>query len=229
MVKNGFSDQILEYIDKSKKIDSRILEAHPNSFNCLNTFTLGDGYIDEKIDLLNIKNSSKSSKKTTKQRGNDLESLIKKIFRRLDLISSFEVTGRDTALGQIDINLVPINNILFDTWGMRNEYPISIIGECKNYTDEKASRPEIEKSCWRACKGRALSFFIAKDYTADALKEIGYFNHQKGAIFHDFSGVLIVPMTLGMIEVIIDNNCNFSYFVKWSIQNSRNMSIVNYL
>ncbi|OYQ63722.1 hypothetical protein B9G53_15525 [Pseudanabaena sp. SR411] len=145
------------------------------------------------------------------------------------MINSFDVTNKDTALGQIDINLIAVDNSLYDVWGMVNDYPSNLIGECKNYSSEKVSRPEIEKTCWRSAKGKALSFFIGNGYKETAISEIGEFNLYKNQIINNGNGVYIVPISISMLEVVIDNNLNFCYFIKWAIKASKMMAIANYL
>ena len=98
------------------------------------------------------------------------------MFNRFSLISSFSVTNRDTALGQIDINLIPIDETIYDIWKMTRDYPCCLIGECKNYKSDKVARPEIEKMCWRVSKGQALGFFIAPSYKQTAIQEIDEFH-----------------------------------------------------
>jgi hypothetical protein len=97
-------------------------------------------------------------------------------------VTSLNVTGKETALGQIDLILIPTDDGLFDLWGMTNDYAKTIIGECKNYTSNKVEKYEIEKTCWRTCKGRCLSFLLQKLY-AGSIDEIHNFNQCKESYF----------------------------------------------
>lgn len=83
--------------------------------------------------------------------------------------------------------------------------------------------------CWRASKGQALSFFIAPGFKQPAIEEISDFNLYRENILKKSQGVYIIPITLKMLEIIIDNNLNFCYFTRWAIQSSRQMAIANYL
>lgn len=174
-------------------------------------FDLKDNYREEKEILSKIKVGNYS---TTTTQGDLLERLLKSLFGRIALISSFSVTNRDTFLGQIDISLIAIDELIYELWGLIEDCPSYSIGECKNYKSEKVSRTEIEKSCWRAGKGGALSFFIGKDFTKDATKEIGCFNTIKETIFVKSKGVYIVPFTVDMMDVVISNDLNFCYFIR---------------
>lgn len=223
MNSDNFLVDINSYIEKSSKLDSVVA----NPLSCNNSFNFDDRYTLEKQHIKDIFEGNHSN---TTEQGNLLENLAGALFNRIDLVSSFSCNNRDTTLGQIDINLIPIDNRLFDIWGMANDYPKGIIGECKNYSTNKVSRPEIEKTCWRACKGRSLSFFVGKEYTQDAVREVCIFNSQRGSIFKDYSGVFVVPFTLEMIRIVIENELNFAYFIKWAITSSKNnMAIANYL
>jgi hypothetical protein len=213
---------IQDFINKSIQNDDRKRDV----LTCNNTFTCDDSYKNENEILTRIK---AGSFKTTKEQGDLLEDLLKSLFNRMSLISSLSVTNRDTALGQIDINLMTVDETIYEVWGLIGDCPSCLIGECKNYQTDKVARPEIEKTCWRACKGRALSFFIGPSFKETAIKEIGDFNVQKGSIFYRSEGVYIVPITLGMLDVIISNELNFCYFIRWAIQASKKMAIANYL
>lgn len=213
---------IQEFITKSIQNDQRKI----NCLTCNNIFKCEDNYATERGILAEIKAWSSS---TTKTQGDLLEDLLKSLFGRISLITSLSVTNRDTFLGQIDVNLITIDEIIYEIWGLRGDCPSSLIGECKNYKSAKVSRPEIEKSCWRAGKGGSLSFFIGAHFSEDAVKEIGYFNAHKESIFVKSKGVYIIPLTIDMLDVIISNNLNFCYFIRWSIQTSKIMAIANYL
>jgi hypothetical protein len=219
-----FLVDIQDFIQKSIKNDTH--RNKKNSLNCNNSFNCNDKYLEEKEILKRIRDKNY---KTTTEQGNLLEELVKKLFNRISLISSLSVTNRDTALGQIDINLIPIDTTIYDIWGLVGDYPEALTGECKNYKSDKVGRPEIEKTCWRAGKGTALSFFFAASYTQDALQEIAYFNLHKRSIFKKSQGVYIVPITLEMLDVVISNHLNFCYFIRWAIESSKKMKISNYL
>ncbi|MDZ8088482.1 MAG: hypothetical protein RMY16_23405 [Nostoc sp. DedQUE12b] len=221
MDNNQFLNEINSYISKASFRKT-------NSINCENIFDITDLYIKEKECLDKILN--KKFKNTTEQ-GNLLEELVKLLFKRIDLIHSIEITNRDTTLGQIDIQLLPVDEVIYDVWGMIKEKPKFMIGECKNFSkkQDKVDRPEIEKICWRSCKGGCLSFFIGYGYTQDAIDEIAYFNNNKDSICFKHQGAFIIPLTLSMLETIILNKINFCYFIKWAIFTSRMMSIANYL
>jgi hypothetical protein len=193
---------------------------------CKNIFKFDDTYHKEKEILLKIRSRDYS---TTTEQGNLLEELLKSLFGRISLISSLSVTNRDTGLGQIDINLLTVDETIFDVWRMVDDHPDCIIGECKNYTTAGVARPEIEKTCWRAGKGRALSFFVGKSYKAPAIKEISEFNLSKETFLKNSKGVYIIPITIDMLDVVISNDINFCYFIRWAISSSKKMAIANYL
>jgi len=201
---------------------------HKNAISCNNVFENADLYAIEKdlLDKILAGNFSNS-----KEQGDSLENLVKLLFGKIQLVHSIEVTNKDITLGQIDIQLVPIDDALFEVWGLHTQRPEGIIGECKNYSKKKEpiGRPEIEKICWRTCKGGCLSFFIAYGYTEDAINEISYFNSNKKSLCYKHQGALIVPLTLSMLELVIQNKINFCYFIKWAISTSRMMNIANYL
>lgn len=221
--KDKFILDLVNYITKTRNYYQK------NSITCDNVFENLDLYASE-TELLNKILIGKFS--STKEQGDALENLVKSLFRRIQLVHSIEVTNREVALGQIDIQLIPIEDDgLFEIWGLRKERPQGIIGECKNYSkkQESVGKPEIEKTCWRTCKGRCLSFFIAYGYTEDAIKEIAFFNSQKKALFHTHEGALIVPLKLSMLELVIQKQINFCYFIKWAISTAKMMNIANYL
>lgn len=224
MDKDIFLKEVESYINKFKKFQ----EQQKNSLNCDNVFDSTDLYIKEKDYLDRILNGNFTN---TTEQGDLLESLVKSLFDRIDLVKSVIITNKEIAIGQIDIQLIPVDELIYDVWGMIKEKPQCMIGECKNYSKKKdaVGRPEIEKICWRSCKGGCLSFFIGYGYTEDAINEICYFNNNKSSLFYKHQGVFIVPLTLAMLEVIIHNKINFCYFIKWSIDMSRKMYITNYL
>ena len=217
-----FLVDIQDYINKSINIDSR----KNNILTCQNCFDNSDQYKQEKEIFKNIKSGNF---KNTKEPGDLLENLVKSLFSRITLITSFSITNKDTALGQIDVSLIAIDETIYEIWGMIADFPSCLIGECKNYKSDKVGRPEIEKMCWRASKGQALSFFIAPSFKQPAIEEISDFNLYKENILKKSRGVYIVPINLEMIEIIIDNNLNFCYFVRWAIKSSKQMAIANYL
>lgn len=220
----SFSKDIQDFISKSIDHDS----LKKNVLSCRNCFKNNDNYQDEKIILDKIK---RGDFKSTKEQGDLLEELLKKLFSRITLLNSLSVTNKDTALGQIDISLITIDDdeTIFEIWGMIGDVPSCLIGECKNYKSDKVARPEIEKTCWRASKGSALSFFIGPAYTQAALDEISYFNLNKQHILNNGQGVYVIPITIDMIEIILLNNLNFCYFIRWAIKSSKRMIISNYL
>lgn len=223
MDENKFLLDIQNYINKRIDFDRQ----KNNSMNCNNCFSCNDKYKDE-IKIVHQINS-KNFKNTTEQ-GNLLEDLVKNLFSRITLITSLSVTNKDTALGQIDINLIPIDETIYEIWGMINDSPLCLIGECKNYNSDKVGRSEIEKMCWRTSKGQALSFFIAPSYTKEAIEEISDFNLYKQSILKKSKGVYIIPLTLKMLEIIVNHNLNFCYFIRWAIETTkRKMAIANYL
>lgn len=224
MDKDKLLDEINIYINKHKKIQGK----QKDVLNCDNVFDTTNLYDEEKKYLDKISNGSFAN---TKEQGDLLELLVKCLFQRIDLLQSVIITNKDMAIGQIDVQLIPVQEYIYDVWGMIKEKPECIIGECKNYSKKKdpVGRPEIEKMCWRSCKGGCLSFFIGYGYTEEAVDEISYFNNNKSSLFYRHQGVFIIPLTLPMLEVVINNKVNFCYFLKWSIDMSRKMNIANYL
>lgn len=223
MNREKFLVEITKYISKSVNLDNRKID----SLNCNNCFDCTDRYTKEK-DLINkIKTGIYSN---TKDQGDALEELLKSLFDRIDLLHSFDVTNKDTALGQIDISLIPLDNTLYEILGMTEDFPSCLIGECKNYKDpQKVGREDIEKTCWRVSKGKGLSFFIGNAYTQKAIEEANEFNLYRESILKESKGVYIVPITFSMIEVIVENDLNFCYFIRWAVQSSKKMAIANYL
>jgi hypothetical protein len=223
MNKDSFLGDIKDFISKSVKIDSK----GTNTLNCNNCFRCNDNYAEEKQIIEDLKNKKF---KTSKEQGDCLEILLKKMFKRIELISSFNVTNKDTSLGQIDIILNPIDDTIYDILGLTSDHPNCLIGECKNYKSDGVSREEIEKTCWRSAKGKALSFFIARSYKKTAVDEIMEFNRYRNNILSTYEGVYIIPITIDMLETVISEHINFCYFIRWAIQSSKTiMSINNYL
>jgi len=59
---------------------------------------------------------------------------------------------------------------------------------------------------------------------------ISYFNLSKESILKESKGVYLIPLTLKMLEILVDNNLNFCYFIRWAIETTkRKMAIANYL
>jgi hypothetical protein len=217
-----------KFIEDLNRFISKVQSAENNNpTTCATIFSNYDRYSKEKIYLQEIASETFS---TTKDRGDALEKLILEIFNRIELLDSISMTRKETALGQLDLQMVTVEDYIYDIWGMIRDKPEAeyIIGECKNYTNP-VGRPEIERVCWRAIKGGCLAFFIATEYTQDALDEVAYFNLNIKNILPNFNGVYIIPISISMIEAIVENDINFCYFIKWAIKNSKIMSIVNYL
>ncbi|MGL6342524.1 MAG: hypothetical protein ACRC80_25695 [Waterburya sp.] len=219
--KEKFIEDLNRFISKVQSVEI------DDSTTCESIFSNSDKYAEEKVYLQEITSQSFA---TTKDRGDALEKLILKIFNRIELLDSISMTRKETILGQVDLQIVTVRDYIYDIWGMIRDKPEAeyIIGECKNYTNP-VGRPEIERVCWRAIKGRCLAFFIATEYTKDALDEVAYFNLNIKNILPNFNGVYIIPISISMIEAIVENDINFCYFIKWAIKNSKIMSIVNYL
>jgi len=219
----SFLEELNQFICKIQGYDGI-----KNSLNCGNCFDNLNSYESEKLILTKI---HEKKYKNTKEQGNILELLVKSLFEKINLVHSIKITGKDIAVGQTDIQLLPIDDddMLYEIWGLKKHKPNSIIGECKNYPKDNVDRPEIEKICWRTCKGRSLSFFIGFEYSQPALDEISGFNSSKHLICQGCEGALIVPLTFYMLEAIIENNINFCYFINWAISTSKMMSIANYI
>jgi len=194
---------------------------------CETIFSNDDNYSIEKKLLSEIDSRNFS---TTKDQGDALENLIKNLFNRIQLLDSITITKKDTALGQLDLQIATISDYIYDVLGMSRDKPDVdyIIGECKNYKDP-VGREEIERVCWRASKGSCLAFFISTEFTQPAIDEIKYFNMNKEKILIKAKGVYIIPLSIAMIKSVVENNINFCYFIKWAISHSKLMSIVNYL
>jgi hypothetical protein len=223
--KEAFLKDLNSFIEKDKNLSIR------DQLTCSNCFENTDDYSEEKALISVIKSNNFSS---TSQKGDALEKLMKSLFNTVSLIASTEVTNKYTAIGQIDLLLTPLRSNLYDIWGLASEKPKGIVGECKNYTkvknQNKISKQEIEKSCWRACKSGCLSFFIGPEYTKDALSEVAYYNNNKHLLCTNHTGALLVPISLPMIEIIIENNINFCYFIYWAVMKSQGVApILNYL
>ncbi|WP_319420031.1 hypothetical protein [Pleurocapsa sp. FMAR1] len=217
-----------KFIEDLNRFISKVQSAEINNpTTCATIFSNSDQYADEKAYLEELATENFS---TAKDRGDALEKLIIKIFNRIDLLDGISITRKETVLGQLDLQLVTVRDFIYDVWGMTRDKPTVeyMIGECKNYTNP-VGRPEIERICWRATKGACLAFFIATEYTKDALDEIAYFNQNKQNLLLNSNGVYVIPISISMIEAIVNNNINFCYFIKWAIKNSKIMSIVNYL
>jgi hypothetical protein len=227
MMKNKevFLEDLCSFIQKEESLSRR------DQLTCANCFENIDNYSKEKSLISIVKSNDFSN---TSQKGDALENLMKSLFNKVSLIASTEKTNKPTAIGQIDLLLTPLRSNLYDIWGLASEKPKGIIGECKNYSkakdQNKISKQEIEKSCWRACKSGCLSFFVGPEYTEDARLEVAYYNNHKHLLCTNHTGALLVPISLPMIEIVIESNINFCYFIYWAIMKSQGVApILNYL
>lgn len=221
--KEVFLKDLKQFISKRKAVESTI----ESSINCSNMFDDEKLYEDEER-LMSLALST-CNKSTTKQ-GDSLEDLMKALFGRVKIIDSVKVTNRDIAIGQIDLQLTPIDEQVYNIWGLIPDRPLGIIGECKNYgSNNKVGREEIEKTCWRACKSGFLSFFIGPKFTSGALNEINEFNLYKADICKKHCGIFVVPLNLEMIQIVVENKINFCYFIMWAIHRSKSHSITSHL
>jgi hypothetical protein len=218
-----FISEVNDFIERAKKVES-----FRNSINCGNCFDLADKYSYER-GLVNLIKAG--SFPTTKEKGDCLENLIKSLFSRINILQAPKITSCDSNLGQIDIQIIaPDEEIFFSILGIHSERPNGMIGECKNWPASKVGREDIEKICWRTCKGGCLGFFVAFDYTSGAIEEIGEFNlHCRSICCRCERNSMIVPMTIDMISIIVEENINFCYFLQWAIRSSPLMSIRPYL
>ncbi|MBV6626908.1 MAG: hypothetical protein KI793_28880 [Rivularia sp. (in: Bacteria)] len=221
--KDIFINDLKNFVSRQQAINLSLKD----SINCCNMFDSENMYDEEeKLILLVL---SKNSKNTTQQ-GDSLETLMKSLFRRVKFIDDVQITNRDLPIGQIDLQLTPIDDIAYKVLGLINEEPCGLIGECKNYkSSNKVEREEIEKTCWRACKSGSLSFFIAPNFTSGALKEVEEFNQYKADICKKHCGIFIVPINLEMIQAVISHKINFCYFIKWAIHRSKSHNITPHL
>jgi hypothetical protein len=197
--------------------------------HCGNCFDHDDKYQSELGILTQIESSSEQ--KTTKGKGDLLEELLESLFRRFDTVEPFSRNTCDTGIGQIDLLVTVIADEFYDVLGLFKK-PKGIIGECKNYDSSGSlGRPIIEQMCWRSVKGSVLVFVVAKKFSKDSQKEIGDFNNLAPKIVKDFpDDAILVPITLEMISVVLKEDLNFCYFLKWAIQATKhNMAISNYL
>lgn len=168
------------------------------------------------------------------EQGNLLENFMKTFFSRIVVFKPSIKSNSRTFIGQIDISLTPVSESVFSVFNTPKTQPTGIIGECKNYikgekSDNRVGKTEIEKICWRACKTGFLCFYIGSEYTLDAKQEIGYFNAEKSGICMRHKSSLIVPLTVSLIESVVENNINLAYLLKWSINASQNFTIDNYI
>ncbi len=216
-----FLEELQQFISKREGI-----EAHfKDSLNCCNMFDNENIYEEEK-QLISLVMSTRKGRTT--EQGDSLENLMKSLFGRVKFIDSVKVTNTNIAIGQIDLQLNPIDEQAYNIWGLIPDRP-GLIGECKNYSNSKVEREEIEKSCWRSCKSGSLSFFIGPQFTSGALDEVDEFNLYKDNICKKHCGVFIVPLNLDMIEIVIENKINFCYFIQWAIHCSKNHRITSIL
>jgi len=221
--KKRLVDDLKLFIENKQYYESK----QANAVNCNNMFDMGKLYENES-QLINSVFST-TNQNTTEQ-GNSLENLMKALFGRIKFLNQVAVTNRDTVIGQIDLQITPIDQTAYDILGLI-ERPQGIIGECKNYKSNKSNtveKEEIEKMCWRCCKSGNLGFFIGPKFTSGALQEINEFNLYKESICKKHVGILIVPLNLEIIKFIVENKINFCYFITWSIFKSRDNSITSY-
>jgi hypothetical protein len=201
----------------------------PNSVNLAAMFDSSNSYRYESEMLAEVF----AEQSNTKKQGDALESLIKSLFKRVKLFHSVEITNKDITLGQVDIQIIPIHSSAYDLFGVDGCHkPKLIIGECKNYKKSnsgKISKEEVEKTCWRSLKGNCLTFLIGYGYTRDALHEISYYNSNIRFLCQDSSPSKIIPLTISMIEFLVQEDVNFCYFLRWAIEMSTSMNINNYI
>lgn len=219
------STEINEFKQKAEYGES--LASH--SVGCGDIFDSDNLYVDES-DYIKIVLAPANS---TTQQGDSLEELIKRFFRRVKLVHTVNTTNKEISLGQIDIQITPMNEMLYDLLGIpQSPKPQFIMGECKNYQsshNKKIPKEDVEKSCWRTLKGNCITFLFGYGYTQDALDEIGYYNSHVSTLCPGSKNSRVVPITISMLECIIDRKINFCYFLRWSIEMSRQMSINNYI
>ncbi len=71
---------------------------------------------------------------------------------------------------------------------------------------------------------------VAKEFTKDSQKEISFFNGFVRTLKDHPGNAILIPITLEMIDVVLNENINFCYFLRWAIQGTQNnMAISNYL
>jgi hypothetical protein len=222
----SFLKDISKFIENAQRIAEK-----RGSYHCGNCFENENQYDEEKELIREILDNQFSSQKV---KGDCLEKLIKKLFSRIQILQSVDCTSYESNIGQIDIQINMLEeDTSFDVLlGIKRDFPSGIIGECKNYPnkDSKVSREDIEKMCWRTCKRGCVSFFISFYFTGPAIAEIGAFNLNCCDICCRCGpNSRIVPITIDMISLIIENNINFCYFLKWAFHSTRLMSINSYL
>lgn len=218
-----FINDLKKFIARKMDLESSIKD----SMNCCSMFDNEKIYENEE-KLMSLVTSTRSNKKNTTEQGDSLEYLMKALFGRVKFIDNVEVTNRDIAIGQIDLQLNPIDERAYDVLGLVSNKPLGLIGECKNYT-AKVGKEEIEKICWRCCKSGFLSFFIGSQFTAGALDEVDEFNLYKENICKKHCGVFVVPLNLEMIKIIIEEKINFCYFIQWAIQRAKSHNLTHHL
>ncbi|MGD1902699.1 MAG: hypothetical protein ACFB9N_10720 [Geitlerinemataceae cyanobacterium] len=159
-----------------------------------------------------------------------LEDLMRKLFHRFDLAEPYSRNTCDTGIGQVDLILTAISDEFYEILGLKDK-PKGIVGECKNYKPSKAlGRPIVEQMCWRSIKGGSLILVVAKEFTKDSQKEISFFNGFVRTLKDHPGNAILIPITLEMIDVVLNENINFCYFLRWAIQGTQNnMAISNYL
>lgn len=217
--KSLFLSQLQVFLEREANY-SRVYEGVTS---CEDAFDNEDGYEKERKLLQENKQNNLDSNR----KGEILEEIVFSLFSR---IASLEVVNRNqakTSLGQIDLQVLISDKSAYDILGLIPR-PSSdlIIGECKNFKGKPIELENIEKACWRSCKGRSLQFFIGTKYTQAAIDEIRHFNSYKQTIFLGSEGVWMVPITIDMIEAVVENNINFLSFLKWSIKYSINQMVI---
>jgi hypothetical protein len=216
-----FLDELNKFISKAQGFESI-----RDSLNCGNCFDAENDYEQEKILIEQIKNGEFA---TEKAKGDCLELFLKRLFSRIKLLHAPDDTSHETNIGQIDIQIIPLDEeAFFNVLGIQRDYPNGFIGECKNYPKKtnKVGREDIEKMCWRTCKGGCIGLFVTFNYTKEALDEISEFNlHCNDICSRCKANSLIAPITIDMLSIVVEHNINFCYFLKWAIATSKSMSI----
>ena len=117
-----FVKQLSDFVDKESQLE--LLNLQSMAINCIDLFN-SDPYLEEKKIIDEIFNNKKL---TIQQKGSYLENLAKLLFSRCIALDNIQITHYDTEIGQIDIILPIMNDIVFD---ILNVNPASIIiGEC---------------------------------------------------------------------------------------------------
>lgn len=101
---------MIRFISKRKGLESSV----SNSINCSNMFDEQQMYQEEEKLLLSVLSTHN---KSTVEQGDSLEKLIKFLFERIKLINSIEVTNRDIAIGQIDLQFNTVDEQAYNILG----------------------------------------------------------------------------------------------------------------